>query len=134
MTKKLYTMKEACEKTGLTYDTLKFYCDKNLVPFLKRDKNNRRTFTNNNLAWLESLKCLKRCGMSIEEIKTYLDSALRGESTILERKAMLEQKEHDIHRQIAELEQSLEFIAWKKNLYDDFITGRRKYYTNLRED
>ena len=127
-------MKEACEKTGLSYDTLKFYCNKGLVPFSKRDKNNRRVFTDNNLAWLESLKCLKRCGMSIEEIKEYLDLCLRGKSTLLERKAMLERKEQNARAQIEELKRSLEFIAWKKSLYDDFISGRREYYTNLKED
>ena len=28
-------MKQACEKTGLTYDTLKFYCNEGLVPTSK---------------------------------------------------------------------------------------------------
>ena len=30
--KKLYSMKQTCIKTGLTYDTLKFYCNEGLVP------------------------------------------------------------------------------------------------------
>lgn len=38
----MYQMKEACEKTGLTYETLKFYCNKGLVPNVKRDEKNRR--------------------------------------------------------------------------------------------
>lgn len=38
-TKTLYSMKETCEKTHLTYDTLKFYCNEGLVPNVKRDKN-----------------------------------------------------------------------------------------------
>lgn len=131
---KLYTMKEACDITGLTYDALKFYCNKGLVPFHKRDRNNRRIFTYHNLGWLESLKTLKQCGMSIEEIKEYLNLCLKGKSTLLERKAMLERKERDTHKQIAELKQTLDFIAWKKSLYDDFISGKREYYTNLKDD
>ena len=132
--KKFYTMKETCEITGLTYDALKFYCNKGLVPFHKRDKNNRRIFTYHNLGWLESLKTLKRCSMSIEEIREYLDLAMQGEPTILERKAMLERKEKDVQKEIARLKQTLDFIAWKKSLYDDFISGKREYYTNLKED
>lgn len=127
-------MKETCDITGLTYDALKFYCNKGLVPFHKRDKNNRRIFTFHNLGWLESLKTLKQCNMSIEEIREYLDLAMQGESTILERKAMLERKEKDVQKEIARLKQTLDFIAWKKSLYDDFIFGRREYYTNLVED
>jgi len=132
--KKFYTMKETCDITGLTYDALKFYCNKGLVPFHKRDKNNRRIFTYHNLGWLESLKTLKQCSMSIEEIREYLDLAMQGESTILERKAMLEQKEEDVRKEIVRLKQTLDSIAWKKSLYDDFIFGRREYYTNLVED
>ena len=127
-------MKETCDITGLTYDALKFYCNKGLVPFHKRDRNNRRIFTYHNLGWLESLKTLKQCNMSIEEIREYLDLAMQGEPTILERKAMLEQKEKDVQKEIARLKQTLDFIAWKKSLYDDFISGKRKYYTNLIED
>ena len=132
--KKFYTMKETCDITGLTYDALKFYCNKGLVPFHKRDRNNRRIFTYHNLGWLESLKTLKQCNMSIEEIREYLDLAMQGEPTILERKAMLEQKEKDVQKEIARLKQTLDFIAWKKSLYDDFISGKREYYTNLKED
>ncbi|MBR2839899.1 hypothetical protein IKE82_01035 [Candidatus Saccharibacteria bacterium] len=67
-------------------------------------------------------------------MKIYLDSAMKGESTILERKAILERKEEDVRKEIAKLKQTLDSIAWKKSLYDNFISGRREYYTNLKED
>ena len=35
-TGRLYPMKEACEQTGLAYETLKFYCNIGLVPGVKR--------------------------------------------------------------------------------------------------
>lgn len=57
--KELYSMKQACEKTGLSYDTLKFYCNEGLVPNVKRDKNNYRIFDKNDIAWINSLSCLK---------------------------------------------------------------------------
>ena len=72
--------------------------------------------------------------MSIEEIQEYLRLCMQGKSTLLERKAMLEQKEEDVHKDIAKLKQTLDSIAWKKSLYDDFISGKREYYTNLKED
>ena len=36
----MYTMKQACELTKLSYETLKFYCNEGLVPIVKRDKKN----------------------------------------------------------------------------------------------
>lgn len=55
-----YTMKETCKKTGLNYDTLKFYCNEGLVPNVKRDKHNYHIFDDNNIAWIKSLSCFKK--------------------------------------------------------------------------
>lgn len=88
--KKLYSMKQVCEKTGLTYDTLKFYCNEGLVPNVKRNKNNYRIFNDKDIAWINSLSCLKNCGMSISEMKEYLNLCLKGISSIPERKLILD--------------------------------------------
>lgn len=82
----MYTMKNVCSEANMTYETLKFYCNQGLIPNVKRDKNNRRIFDSHDLAWVKSLTCLKKCHMSIAEMKEYLDLCLKGPSTILERK------------------------------------------------
>ena len=84
-----YSMKEACEMTGLTYDTLKYYCNEGLVPNVKRDKNNYRIFNDKDITWINSLSCLKKCGMSIHEMREYLNLCLKGESSIPKRKEIL---------------------------------------------
>ena len=91
----LHTMKQTCEKTGLTYDTLKFYCNEGLIPNVKRDKNNYRVFNDKDIAWINSLSCLKNCGMGILEMKEYLDLCLKGEKTIPERKEIIEKSLND---------------------------------------
>lgn len=78
----LHTMMQACKETNMTYQALKFYCNQGLVPNVKRDKNNRRVFDDRDIAWISSLICLKKCGMSIQEMKEYLSLCLMGESTI----------------------------------------------------
>ena len=78
----MYTMKETCQKVDMNYETLKFYCNQGLIPNVKRDKNNYRIFDDRNVAWIQSLACLKNCGMSIQEMKEYLNLCLEGESTI----------------------------------------------------
>lgn len=40
----MYTMAEVCKMTGLTYQTLNFYCNEGLVPYVQRDKNNHHLF------------------------------------------------------------------------------------------
>ena len=69
----LYTMMQVCKQTNMTYQALKFYCNEGLIPNVKRDKNNRRVFDEHDIAWIESLTCLKKCGMSIQEIAYHLN-------------------------------------------------------------
>ena len=127
----MYSMKETCEQVGMTYETLKFYCNKGLIPNVKRDKNNYRIFDDNNINWIKSLFCLKKCGMSIDEMKKYLDLCLQGQSSIPERKAMLNKKKKDLELKKKEIEDSLSYIDWKQNFYDDVLNGKTEYFSYL---
>lgn len=127
----LYSMKQTCEKTGLTYDTLKFYCNEGLVPNVKRDKNNYRVFNDKDVDWINSLSCLKNCGMSIIEMKEYLELCLEGEKTIPERQKILDVKLKELENKINEIKQSIDYIHWKQSFYNDVLSGKTKYYSNL---
>lgn len=127
----LYTMKQTCEKTGLTYDTLKFYCNEGLIPNVKRDKNNYRVFNDKDIAWIKSLSCLKSCGMSIVEMKEYLALCLKGESTIPERQEILNNKLKELEYKINKIQDSINYIHWKQNFYNDVLRGKTQYYSNL---
>ncbi|MBQ4419585.1 MAG: MerR family transcriptional regulator, partial [Synergistaceae bacterium] len=97
----IYTMMQACKETDMTYQGLKFYCNEGLVPNVKRDKINRRIFDEHDIAWIKSLSCLKNCGMSLQEIKEYTELCLEGESTIPQRKIILERKRAQLEESIA---------------------------------
>lgn len=127
----MYTMKQACEKTQLSYETLKFYCNQGLVPNVKRDKNNRRIFDDSDIAWINSLSCLKNCGMSISEMKEYITLCLIGESSIPERKAILDIKRKALVEQLKQVQDCIDYIDWKQGFYDDVLSGKTEYYSNL---
>ncbi len=74
----MFTMKRVCQETNMSYQTLKYYCNEGLVPNVKRDHNNRRVFDERDVKWIKDLTCLKRCGMSIQEMKDYLEICLEG--------------------------------------------------------
>ena len=128
---KLHTMMDVCREADMTYQTLKFYCNQGLVPNVKRDKNNRRVFDERDLEWVKSLICLKKCGMSIAEMRDYLELCLVGEGSIPERKIMLAEKRERLIEQLTEIQGSIDYIDWKQGFYDDVLAGRTKYYSNL---
>ena len=125
----MYTMKQVCEATGLTYETLKFYCNEG--PNVKRDKNNRRIFDERDLAWIKDLSCLKKCSMSIADMKEYLSLCLEGKSSIPSRQEMLKIKKESLLSQIEEITASVNYIDWKQNFYKDVLSGKTEYISNL---
>lgn len=127
----MYTMKEVCQEADMTYQTLKYYCNEGLVPNVKRDKNNHRVFDERDVKWIKDLICLKKCGMSIQEMKEYLGLCLQGESTIMARKEMLTKKRTALLASIEELKGCVDYIDWKQGFYDDVLSGKRPYVSNL---
>lgn len=127
----MYTMMQVCRELGMTYQTLKYYCNEGLVPNVKRDGNNRRVFDEKDVRWIRDLTCLKRCGLRIQEMKEYLDLCLAGESTIITRKEMLAKKQEELRSTLKELEDSIAYIDWKQNFYDEVLSGKRPYVSNL---
>lgn len=124
-------MKQACEQTNLPYETLKFYCNQGLIPNVKRNSNNYRIFDENDIAWINSLNCLRNCGMSISEMKDYIKLCLEGESTIPERKEILAIKRQSLLEQQKLIQESIDYIDWKQGFYDDVLSGKTQYYSNL---
>lgn len=127
----MYSMKEACTLTNMTYENLKFYCNEGLVPNVRRDRRNYRVFDEHDIKWIQSLNCLKSCGMSIAEMKQYLALCMEGEGTIPERKMILAEKKETLLQSITELQKAVAYIDWKQRFYDDVLSGKTAYYSNL---
>lgn len=127
----MFTPKGVCEEVGISYETLKFYCKEGLVPNVKRDKNNYRIFDEKNIAWLKGLQCLKKCGMSIKDMKLYMNYCMEGPSTIPERKEMLNKLNESLVKKINDLNECIDFIENKQAFYDDVLDGKIKYISNL---
>ena len=129
----MYTMKQTCQAVGMTYETLKYYCNEGLIPNVKRDKINYRVFDENDVEWIRNLTFLKKSGMSIQDMKIYIKLCLDGESSIPERKIMLDKQKDELLDRINELQECVEYINWKQQFYDDVMSGKTKYYSNLIE-
>lgn len=127
----MYSMKEVCQQTGMSYETLKYYCNEGLIPNVKRDQHNYRVFDDKDIAWIKSLSCLKKCEMGITEMKRYAALCLKGESSIPDRKLILEQKRKTLVERLHEINESIEYIDKKQEFYDNVLNHKVKYISNL---
>ena len=69
--------------------------------------------------------------MSIQEMKEYLELCLQGEATIPQRKEMLARKQEALRETVQELQNSIAYVDWKQNFYDEVLSGKRLYESNL---
>ena len=126
----MLTVKEVSKKFNISEYALRYYTDENLIPSIKRDKNNIRVFDEESLNWLKTIICLRKCGMSIKSIKEYVDLCIIGDSTILQRLDIINSQKVIIDKKIQELKESSLFLENKKDLYDDIIKNNKKDITN----
>ncbi|MDX8335813.1 MerR family transcriptional regulator [Candidatus Cetobacterium colombiensis] len=115
----MYTIKDVSEIVGLSSYTLRYYDKCGLMPYVARKKNGIRSFSQDDIFWIEIIKCLKKTGMTIEDIKTIVDLSLEGDHTKEERKQILLEHRKKILEQIEDLNNNLKKldskIAWYEN-------------------
>ncbi len=58
----MYTIKEVADKMDVSEHTLRFWAKSGFFPFIKRNENNVRLFSENDLDWVKIVKCLRMVG------------------------------------------------------------------------
>lgn len=86
-----FSIGEFSELVGIPSSTLRFYEKEGLIT-PDRDKNNLRTYSEEDANWLKFLLHLKGAGLSVEELKQYTIWRAAGDSTISERLNMLKRR------------------------------------------
>lgn len=122
----MYTIKEVAEKMDISEHTLRFWAKSGFFPFVKRNQNNIRQFSDNDLEWVKIVKCLRSVGTENKAIKRYIDLCIVGDSTIEERyKIILDTKEKAL-MQMDELKKQLAILEYKENFYKNLIKNNLK--------
>ena len=113
-----YLIKEISELTGLPPSTLRYYDKKGLLPGLKRDENNIRVFTDDDCQQLRLIECLKKSGLSIKDIKKFIDMTKHGDKALPERLAIFTNRRESLKKELAELQEVLDVIEYKCWYYE----------------
>jgi Predicted transcriptional regulators len=119
-----YSIQEAARKVNLTTYTLRYYERAGILPSVARDVYGNRLFCDNDLEWLNLIRCLRNTGMPISMIKHYVELYLQGDETIAGRRQIMFGQQQGIERKIAELQGYLKAIRSKVEHYDALISDR----------
>lgn len=114
----IYTVGEAAAKIGVNPSTLRYYDKEGLLPFVERSGGGIRMFKETDLEWLSTIECLKKTGMPIKEIKTFIDWCIQGDVTIPARLALIDRRRNAVEKQIEDLKATLETLDYKHWYYE----------------
>lgn len=110
------TIKDAADKTGLTTHTIRYYEKEGLLNLVPRDRAGRRIFGEADLDWLGYLTCLRLTGMPIATMRRIAELQAQGDTTIPERRRLLETHRHDLVEKLDQIHSALDRldhkIAW----------------------
>lgn len=122
----MYTIKEVAQKMDVSEHTLRFWAKSGFFPFIRRNENNIRLFSDSDLEWVKIVKCLRSVGTENKSIKRYIDLCIIGDSTIPERYEIIRATKDKALSQMKELQQQLDLLDYKENFYQNLIKNNLK--------
>ena len=78
----MYTVGEMAKLLNIPGSTLRYYDKEGLLPFVERSSGGIRMFQEKDYEWLKVISCLKKAGMSLKDIREYINLAMQGDDTI----------------------------------------------------
>ena len=117
----MYTIKEVAQLMEVSEHTIRFWAKSGFFPFVTRDKNNIRQFSENDLDWVKIVKCLRSVGTENKAIKRYIDLCITGDSTIKERYEIIRATKKRAQTQMENLKKQLALLEFKEKFYRNLI-------------
>jgi DNA-binding transcriptional MerR regulator len=109
---------EAARRTGVSVHTLRYYERAGLVvTTVDRTTGNRRRYRQLDLDWIKVCTRLRATGMPIRTIRAYADLVSAGRGNEKDRLELLENHRADVLAKLAELQDNLELIDHKIDVY-----------------
>lgn len=114
----VYTVGEMAKLLGVAPSTLRYYDKEGLLPFVEQSSGGIRMFQESDFEWLRIIGCMKKAGMSIKEIRQYIELALQGNDTIELRLQMFQHQKAVLQEQLKELQHTIEMVNYKCWYYE----------------
>lgn len=118
----LYTVGEMAKILGVPPSTLRYYDKEGLLPFVERSSGGIRMFTEKDHEWLKVIEFLKQSGLSIKDIRSFIDMAMQGdEASLKKRLALFQARREAVKKQIEDMRETLELLEFKCWYYEQAV-------------
>ena len=126
-------IREVSEQTGLSVDTLRWYERQGLLPVVGRRSDGRRRYSAHAVAFVRLVQVLRRTGMSVAEVREFVQLGDGGLAHHGSRLTMLERHAADIEERMAQLQADHAAVQDEAAHYRDMIAHGQDCEDRLAE-
>ncbi|HET6290275.1 MAG TPA: MerR family transcriptional regulator [Amycolatopsis sp.] len=113
---------EVTARTGLSVHALRFYEKEGLlVAPVRRDANDRRVYTGQDVEWLLNCTKFRASGMPLATIREFAALVRQGPGNEEKRLELLRDHQNSVRDRIAELADCLDLISRKVESYEEHV-------------
>lgn len=112
------TIKQVCQRYGLTQDTLRYYEKIGVIPPVHRSASGIRDYDEHDLGWVENAVCLRSAGVPVESIEEYVKLYQAGDETFAARRDLLSHVLADLTEQRSQLDAAIQKLTYKVSRYE----------------
>lgn len=105
----MYQMKDIAKKYNITQSTIRYYDREGLLPFTERTQGGIRYFTDSDIEWLDFIISLKDSGMSVKNIKSYIDAMYENNDLEKCLDIFIEHKKY-LENQMKNIQRALDYV------------------------
>lgn len=118
-----YMIGDVARRLGVSASTLRYYEAEGLLPAVERTPGGRRQFSQLDLEACRVIECLKRSGLSIKDIKDFMDMVGEGDATLSGRLALFRARKASVEQEILELQRVLAVLEFKTWYYEQAVAA-----------
>jgi len=115
----VYSIKEAGKKLGLSVHALRYYEKAGLTPDIARNAAGNRVFTESDISWIYLVCRLRDINMPIQYIRDYILMLKNPDSTLSDRRFMIEAFKKEIDETLKKYLTVQKLIDKKLEFYDN---------------
>lgn len=112
-----YSISDVSRIMNLPVSTLRYYDKEGLLPYIERKDSGYRIFKEDDIRMLEIIECFKNTGMSIKEIKHFIELVKQGDISLQQRYELFVERKKTVEKQMQDLQKQLDLIDYKCEYY-----------------
>jgi DNA-binding transcriptional MerR regulator len=120
-----YSISALSRKTGLSIHTLRYYEKEGLLRYVERTESGRRVYGDASMGYILGVLCMKQAGMTLPQIKAFMDVTNEGVTTLPQRLEMMLSARDQLSKTKEDIERGIQ-------LADFFIGGCRNAMEALK--